>query len=368
MLPYNQENIVAIATPPGVGALAVVRISGGNLKQLYKDFTHKTPKNRFASFSRLYHPQKNTILDEAVVTYFKSPNSFTGEDVIEISCHGGEAVKNSIVSAALDCGVRLAGPGEFSFRSFLNGKIDLIQAEAVSALISSKTSLSSEISLHHLGGKVSTLLRDIKTKIITILSIIENELNFSENEIDFTSYSELKSKIITVKSQIKQLLDSSVIGKNIFSGIRIIIYGKPNSGKSSLFNAILGHDRAITSSIPGTTRDTVEAWFELEGIPVCLIDTAGIWEPEKHLDNLGVEKTLSELKHADICLLVDEKDPSSLLDPAFNKKFKHHYIMVKTKLDLDRSPLIKRNNTIATSSINNIGIKKLLTSLSTYIS
>ena len=126
--------------------------------------------------------------------------------------------------------------------------------------------------------------------------------------------------------------------------------------------------RAITSSIPGTTRDTVEAWFELEGIPVCLIDTAGIWEPEKHLDNLGVEKTLSELKHADICLLVDEKDPSSLIDPAFNKKFKHHYFMVKTKLDLDRSPLIKRNNTIATSSINNIGIKKLLTSLSTYIS
>ena len=125
---------------------------------------------------------------------------------------------------------------------------------------------------------------------------------------------------------------------------------------------------AITSSIPGTTRDTVEAWFELEGIPVCLIDTAGIWEPEKHLDNLGVEKTLSELKHADICLLVDEKDPSSLLDPAFNKKFKHHYIMVKTKLDLDRSPLIKRNNTIATSSINNIGIKRLLTSISTYIS
>ena len=151
MLPYNQEDIVAIATPPGVGALAVVRISGGNLKQLYKNFTHRPPKNRFASFSRLYHPKKNTVLDEAVVTYFESPNSFTGEDVIEISCHGGEAVKNSIVHAALDCGVRLAEPGEFTFRSFLNGKMDLIQAEAVSALISSKTPLLSEISLHHLG-------------------------------------------------------------------------------------------------------------------------------------------------------------------------------------------------------------------------
>ena len=147
MLPYNQEDIVAIATPPGVGALAVVRISGVSLKQLYKNFTHKAPKNRFASFSKLYHPKKNTVLDEAVVTYFESPNSFTGEDVIEISCHGGEAVKNSIVHAALDSGVRLAAPGEFTFRSFLNGKMDLVQAEAVSALISSKASLSSKISL-----------------------------------------------------------------------------------------------------------------------------------------------------------------------------------------------------------------------------
>ena len=158
MLPYNQEDIVAIATPPGVGALAVVRISGVSLKQLYKKFTHKAPKNRFASFSKLYHPKKNTILDEAVVTYFESPNSFTGEDVIEISCHGGESVKHSIVHAALDCGARLAGPGEFTLRSFLNGKMDLIQAEAVSALISSKTPLSSEVSLYHLEGIIIKII------------------------------------------------------------------------------------------------------------------------------------------------------------------------------------------------------------------
>ena len=368
MLPYNQEDIVAIATPPGVGALAVVRISGVSLKQLYKNFTHNAPKNRFASFSKLYHPKKNTVLDEAVVTYFESPNSFTGEDVIEISCHGGEAVKNSIVHAALDSGVRLAAPGEFTFRSFLNGKMDLVQAEAVSALISSKTSLSSEISLDHLGGRVSSLLVDIKTKIINVLSIIENELNFSEEEIDLTSYSEIKSQILAVQLQIKKLLNSSVFGKNIFSGIRIIIYGKPNSGKSSLFNTILGQNRAITSSVPGTTRDTVEAWFELCGVPVCLVDTAGIWEPEGHLDGLGVEKTLSELKHADICLLVDEKDPTSLLGAKFNKKFKHHYILVKTKLDLNQSQQSEQKDIISTSSINNIGIKQLLTCISTYIS
>ena len=165
MLPYNKDAIVAIATPPGIGALAVVRISGENLKKLYKDFTHQSPKIRFAAFSRIYHPKKDIILDESVVTYFESPKSFTGEDVIEISCHGGEAVKNSIVNAALDSGVRLAEPGEFSFRSYLNGKMDLLQAEAVSALIASKASRSSEISLQHLGGRASAVFLDIKTKI-----------------------------------------------------------------------------------------------------------------------------------------------------------------------------------------------------------
>jgi len=367
MLPYNQENIVAVATPPGVGALAVVRLSGANLKALFKSFTHKIPKNRFATFTRVYHPIKNTVLDEAVVTYFESPNSFTGEDVIEISCHGGEAVKNSIIHAALDGGARLAGPGEFSFRSFLNGKIDLLQAEAVSALISSKTILSTEISLHHLGGKVSTILLDIKSRIIDVLSLIENELNFSENEIDLTASSVLRSKILEVQLQIKKMLESSVFYKNIFSGVRIIIYGKPNSGKSSLFNAILGHNKSIISSSPGTTRDAIEAWFELEGVPVCLVDTAGVWDSEEPLDTLGVEKTLSELKRADLCLLVDEKDPESLVDPSFRLNYQHHYIMVKSKSDLHRSSSKPERGVVCTSSLENTGINKLLTYISTYI-
>ena len=367
MLPYNKDAIVAIATPPGIGALAVVRISGENLKKLYKDFTHQSPKIRFAAFSRIYHPKKDIMLDESVVTYFESPKSFTGEDVIEISCHGGEAVKNSIVNAALDSGVRLAEPGEFSFRSFLNGKMDLLQAEAVSALISSKTYRSSEISLHHLGGGASAVFLDIKTKIVNVLSIIENELNFSENEIDLTCYSDLKSKIIEVQSQTKMLLDSSVFGNSLFSGLRVVIYGKTNSGKSSLFNAILGQNRAIISAAPGTTRDSVEAWFELEGVPICLIDTAGIWDSDDYLDSLAIERTVSELERADLCILVDEKDPSSLLDPGFTEKFNGHYFMVKTKLDLDVSPQPKYDDIVVTSSLKNIGIDKLLTCLSTYI-
>lgn len=331
MHPYNQDNIVAVATPPGKGALAIVRLSGKNLTRLYKVFTHKAPKNRYALYSKIYHPESDTVLDEAVVIYFKSPNSFTGEDMIEISCHGGTSVKGSVVRAAIECGVRVAEPGEFSLRSFLNGKMDLIQAEAISALISSKSQLSSKISLEHLNGKVSGFLKILKSKVLDLLSIIENELNFSDEEIVPTKTSQIICNVLKIKTTVDHLLQTSVVGKNIFSGLRVVIYGKPNSGKSTLFNAILGHNRAITSSTPGTTRDSVESWFEIEGVPVCLVDTAGIWDAENNLDCLGVNKTLEELRRADICLLVDENDPVKLIDDTFKQTYQQHYIMVQSK-------------------------------------
>ena len=271
------------------------------------------------------------------------------------------------MQAAIDGGARLAQPGEFSYRSFLNGKMDLLQAEAVSAIISSKTSRSAELSLYHLEGKVSKMLGEIKSKIIDVLSIIENELNFSEDEISLTSYSTIRSMLEDVQTQINRIVDSSLIGKKIFSGIRIIILGRPNTGKSSLFNSLLGHDRAITSPVAGTTRDTVESWFELEGVPVCLVDTAGVWESKKPLDNLGVEKTISELDRADLCLLVDDENPRALINTEFMKRYQHHYILVKSKSDLVPSPSIVKDDIIFTSSKENTGINKLLTSISTYI-
>ena len=176
---YSSENIVALATPPGLGALAIVRLSGSNLYSTYRDFAHKNPVDRRAVFSKIYHPISKKLLDEAVITYFKSPNSFTGEDVIEISCHGGAVVPRSIIMAAIDSGARNADPGEFSFRAFLNGKIDLLQAEAISSLISSKSTLSVDVSLQHLLGRVSIILSEIKEDALNMLSIIENELDFS---------------------------------------------------------------------------------------------------------------------------------------------------------------------------------------------
>ena len=366
MFPYKQDNIVALATPPGIGALAIVRLSGTNLKELYQSFTHKSPKNRFAAFTGLYHPVNNNLLDEAVVTYFMAPKSFTGEDMIEISCHGGNNVQNNILRAAIESGVRLAEPGEFSFRSYMNGKMDLLQAEAVSSLITSKSTLSTEISLNHLKGKVSATLQKIKSDILDVLSLIENELNFSEEEIELTSLEKIKHDVICVRSKIQSILESSTFGKNIFSGIRVILLGKPNSGKSSLFNAILGYERTIVSSTPGTTRDTIEAWFELGGIPICLIDTAGVWESKEYLDSLGVEKTMDELKRADICIIVDETNPEKLLRKNFKKHIKDHYVLVKSKIDLDSSSPSKSDNIISTSVKKDKGLNKLLTSLSTY--
>ena len=364
----SSENIVALATPPGLGALAIVRLSGSNLYSMYRDFSHKNPINRRAVFSKIYHPISKKLLDEAVITYFKSPNSFTGEDVIEISCHGGAVVPRSIIMAAIDSGARNAVPGEFSFRAFLNGKIDLLQAEAISSLISSKSTFSADVSLQHLLGRVSTILSEIKEDALNMLSIIENELDFSEGELDLTSYDDIRIKVVGIKEKLIDILKSSTFGMDAISGIRVVILGKPNSGKSSLFNAILGFDRAIVSSSPGTTRDTVESYFELGGVSICLIDTAGIWESEKFLDQLGVEKTLSAINNSNICFLVDDEDPSILLKYDFSNLIKDRSVLVKSKCDLNGSSFDSNKNVYPVSAKNNFGIDKLLTHLSTYIS
>jgi len=364
---YNSENIVALATPPGLGALAIVRLSGSNLYSTYRSFSHKKPIDRRAVFSKIYHPINKKLLDEAVITYFKSPNSFTGEDVIEISCHGGAVVPHSIVMAAIDSGARNADPGEFSFRAFLNGKIDLLQAEAISSLISSKSALSADVSLQHLLGRVSTILSDIRAEALNMLSVIENELDFSDDELEHTSYEDIHSTVVNIKQKLVDILKSSTFGLGSLPGFRVVLLGKPNSGKSSLFNAILGFDRAIVSSAPGTTRDTVESHFDLDGVSVCLIDTAGVWESDNFLDQLGVQKTMSAIDNSNICFLIDENDPSVLLKYNFSNLIKERCVLVKSKCDLNGSSLKYSKNVYPVSAKNGSGIDRLLTYISTCI-
>ncbi len=364
---YTPETIIALATPPGIGALAIVRLSGSNLDSTYRSFAQKKPINRRAVFCKIYHPITNKLLDEAIIIFYKSPKSFTGEDVIEIICHGGVLVPRTIIAAAIDSGIRNATPGEFSFRAFVNGKMDLLQAEAISTLISSKSQISVDVSLEHLMGNVSSIIYKIKEKAIDILSIIENELNFSENEITFITHDKIRSQIYNIKTKLESILRETAFGRDAISGIKVVILGRPNSGKSSLFNYIIGFDRAIVSDVPGTTRDTVEYYFELDGITICLIDTAGIWESKEFLDRLAVEKTMSVLEKADVCFMVDEDDPTALLKPDFLNKNKE-CVLIKSKCDLNDSLFNKDNNIFSISTKNGHGIDRLLTYLSTYIS
>ena len=368
MLTYSSENIIALATPPGIGALAIVRLSGIDLDSTYRSFTQKDPVDRKAVFSKIYHPTTNKLLDEAIIIYFKSPRSFTGEDVIEITCHGGMLVPRTIIAAAIDSGIRNASPGEFSFRAFVNGKIDLLQAEAISTLISSKSQLSIDVSLEHLMGRVSTIIYEIKEKAINILSIIENELDFSDNEITFLPYNSIRSQIYNIKIKLETILKETAFGRSALSGIRVVILGKPNTGKSSLFNSIIGFDRAIVSDTPGTTRDTVEYYFELDGVAICLVDTAGIWESKEFLDQLAVEKTMSALEDADVCFLVDDKDPTVLLKSNLLCQIEKGFVLIKSKSDLNGSLLKNGGSIFSISTKSGRGIDKLLTYLSTYIS
>lgn len=368
MFTNEGQNIVAIATPGGTGALAVIRISGKALQNTYRLLTKKEPKNRYAVFTKIYHPKKKTVLDKSIVTYFKAPKSFTGEDVLEISCHGGINVKRSIVEACNSIGIKNAARGEFSYRAFMNGKIDLIQAEAVCSLITSKSARPAHYSLMHIEGKVSKNLKAIKNEIIDVLAIIENELNFSEEEISHTSLSSISKTLEGIKIKIDDILSSSAASKKIFNGVRVVLLGRPNVGKSTLFNNIIGENKALTSNEAGTTRDTVEAWFELEGVPVCLIDTAGIWEAEKGLDRLGVKKTLKEIKIADICLLIDDQNPFDLFKSKnIKEKNLKQCILVRSKSDLKKINIKTDNKILNVCSKNNDGIKELLTKISSSI-
>ena len=361
-----QHNIVALATPPGSSALAIVRVSGKKLKKLYKQLTNKTPLPRKAVFSKIYNPKTNKALDESVIIYYEGPKSFTGEDMIEIICHGGGFIAKTIISTIIKLGARHADPGEFSLRAFYSGKIDLIQAESINDLIQSNNQISTEIGLNHLSGLASKKIKKIKNKIIKTLIIIENELNFSEEEINITTNKDIKKNLEEIKGDLNRIIKHSLFGKNLCGGIRVVIIGRPNAGKSTLFNLILADERAIVSNVMGTTRDSIEAQVNIKGIPVTLIDTAGLWNTSNKLDSQGVKKTMKEIKRAHVCLLLDENNPNELLTTSFSKKNNTDFILVKTKSDNANLDLRKRG-IINISSKNNRGIDKLLTRLSTVL-
>jgi tRNA modification GTPase len=301
------DTIVALATPPGIGAIGVIRLSGKAAfpianrifpsKDLEKQPSHTLHVGLIQSGEH--------TLDEAVVSLFKSPKSYTGEDVVEISCHGSPYVQQQVIEACLSLGARLAKPGEFTQRAFLNGKLDLAQAEAVADLIASGTKASRDTALHAMRGGFSNILLELREQMIKFSALIELELDFSQEDVEFADRSQFYTLLKNVSGITKRLLESFKYGNVIRNGVRVAIVGKPNAGKSTLLNNLLNENRAIVSDIAGTTRDTIEEVINIEGILFRLIDTAGLREHTTDvIEQAGMEKTYEKIKEADVVIYV----------------------------------------------------------------
>ncbi|HEY5369989.1 MAG TPA: tRNA uridine-5-carboxymethylaminomethyl(34) synthesis GTPase MnmE, partial [Hanamia sp.] len=299
------DTIAAIATPPGIGAIGVLRISGDQAFPIVQRlFSSKKLNEQGANTLHVgYLKEAEEILDEVVVSLFRKPASYTGEDVIEISCHGSPYVQQQVLDALIKNGARLAKPGEFTQRAFLNKKLDLAQAESVADLIASNTKASQNAALKNMRGGFSNLLSELREELIKFSSLIELELDFSEEDVEFADREKFSLLIDKIDETVNKLMESFRLGNVIKNGVSVAIVGKPNAGKSTLLNTLLNENRAIVSEIAGTTRDTIEEIININGILFRLIDTAGIREHSQDIiENMGVLKSKEKIKAADIVL------------------------------------------------------------------
>lgn len=335
------DTICALATPAGLGAIGVIRLSGSEAitiaNQCFKGKNLNTAASHTAHFGRLV--QAEEIIDEVLATVFVAPKSYTGENTVEISCHGSTYIQQRILEVLINAGARLAQPGEFTLRAFLNGKLDLTQAEAVADLIASNSEMSHKTAMNQMRGGFSKEIALLREKLINFASLIELELDFSEEDVEFASRPELQTLVSNLHKMLLQLVETFKMGNAIKNGVPTVIAGKPNAGKSTLLNALIKEDRAIVSAIAGTTRDTIEETFTLGGIVYRLIDTAGIREHTADLiESIGIEKTYEKIKQASIIIyLFDalETDLESLSKALaeFNN-FEATVIPVANKIDL----------------------------------
>ena len=299
------DTICALATPAGLGAIGVIRLSGTHAiaiaNQCFAGKNLTTVASHTAHFGRLV--QAEEIIDEVLATVFVEPKSYTGENTVEISCHGSTYIQQRILEVLINAGARLAQPGEFTLRAFLNGKLDLTQAEAVADLIASNSEMSHKTAMNQMRGGFSKEIAMLREKLINFASLIELELDFSEEDVEFASRPELQTLVSNLHKMLLQLVETFKMGNAIKNGVPTVIAGKPNAGKSTLLNALIKEDRAIVSAIAGTTRDTIEESFTLGGIVYRLIDTAGIREHTADLiESIGIEKTYEKIKQASIII------------------------------------------------------------------
>ena len=337
---HQLEPIAALATAPGIGAIAVLRVSGEGAIELTnrlfrgKDLTQQA--SHTAHFGTLRHAD-GSLIDEVVATMFRAPKSFTKEDVVEISCHGSEFIIGQILSRLTDLGVRLARPGEFTQRAFLNGQFDLVQAEAVADLIASDSDASHRAALTQLRGGFSKQLKALRQQLIDFVALVELELDFGEEDVEFAHRSQLRQLMLDIRRVLHPLIDSFSTGNVIKNGVSTVIVGKPNAGKSTLLNALLNEEKAIVSDIPGTTRDVIEDELFIDGIRFRLIDTAGLRQATDQIEAIGIERTQQKMRDAALVVyLFDGKHIQPLeLQIALDevRQSSKPYLLVGNKLD-----------------------------------
>lgn len=307
VLPDLTDTIAALATPPGVGAIAVLRLSGPRSIEIadavFRGKRLREQPSHTAHVGRI-EDESGHILDEAVATVFRAPRSYTGEDIVEFSVHGSPYVQQAVLELLLRRGARLAAPGEFTLRAFLNGKIDLTQAEAVADLIASQTSAAHAVAMRQLRGGFKSEIARLRDELIHFASLIELELDFAEEDVEFANRTHLQALVGQIRTYIADLMRSFQLGNALRHGVATVIAGRPNAGKSTLLNALLNEERAIVSDIAGTTRDTIEEVINLSGVPFRLIDTAGIREAQDAIEAIGVRRALEKIEQAAIVVYV----------------------------------------------------------------
>lgn len=297
------DTIAAVATPPGRGGIGVIRVSGRDLAEFAQTLTGRIPEPRMAGFSR-FQDAEGQVIDEGILLYFPAPRSFTGEDVLELQGHGGPVVMQLLLARCCELGARLAEPGEFSCRAFMNGKMDLAQAEAVADLIEATTAAAARSAVRSLSGEFSKALHLVSDQLIDLRMLVEATLDFPEEEIDFLEKARAFERLSVVRTDLERLIDRATQGALLRTGMNVVLVGQPNVGKSSLLNALAGEDRAIVTDIAGTTRDTLRETIQLEGIPVHVIDTAGLRDSDDPVERIGVERTWRAIERADVVLLL----------------------------------------------------------------
>ena len=369
LLPSSDDTITAIATAPGRAAIALVRLSGPKALAIAKRVVTDidTTAARIARLLSLRHPTDGTLIDRALVTVFSGPQSYTGEDVVEVSVHGGAIIPALVVDAFITAGARHALPGEFTRRAVANGRMDLIQAEAVADLIDARSRMAHRVALSQLDGGLSHRTRELRNSILDLEALIAYDIDFPEEDegiIDRARVSEKASRTIT---ELDHLLVTADSGEMLHDGALVVIGGAPNAGKSSLFNALVGRERAIVTDIPGTTRDAIEALIEIRGWPVRLVDTAGLRESEDIVERLGIEISERYVAHADVVLLCAESVAElRVLEPRVASLGSAPQLMIRTKADAH--PETVPPGQLSVSTLTGQGLDQLTAEISALLS